>query len=188
MNSGSTIRQFHTENFRVVVEALPEDDLDLSFDDSGDIARKLDNGDLIAFVAHAYVEHKDTGTILGEDYLGGCIYKDFDDFADHRACGRTNRRNLKRHGTFQVYRKARKYENILSNSDKLKKRGFATREKAEAWAEANASEAYEIFKSGKCGSYFTDMIHEAISEARKELETLKTVRVRKTDDSEQEEL
>src|ERR1700688_5033456 len=113
-NPSNVIRTFETENFRVTVEALPEDDLDLSFDDSGEIARKLDTGDLIAFVAHAYVEYKPTGATLGEDYLGGCIYKDFDDFADHRACGRLNRYNLKRHGRYQIYRKNRKYDCILS--------------------------------------------------------------------------
>lgn len=186
MRSGQTIRQFHTENFRVVVEALEEDDLDLSFDETGETARKLDAGDLIAFCAHAYVEHKPTGTILGEDYLGNCIYKDLDDFADHRACGRQNRHHLKRFGRYQIYRKARKYENILQESDKLRKRGFATKEKAETWAKENSPEAYDIHESGVCGSYFTDMIHTAISEARKKLETLKTVHVRSTD-SEREE-
>lgn len=33
-------------------------------------------------------------------------------------------------------------------------------------------------KEGRCGSYFTDMIHEAIREARKTLADVKTVRMR----------
>ena len=178
MSDSSVIRQFQTENFRVVVEALPEDDLDLSWDDTGKTAERLDAGDLIAFVAHAYVEYMPTGAILGEDYLGNCIYKNFEDFADHRACGRANRRNHKRFGAFQVYRKNRPYESCLSQSDKLKKRGFSSRAKAEAWAKANATEAYEIFESGKCGSYFTDMISECISEARKNLAKMADIKMR----------
>lgn len=31
-----TIRKFQTPNFKVVVDAVEEDDLDLSFDESGD--------------------------------------------------------------------------------------------------------------------------------------------------------
>ena len=56
--------------------------------------------------------------VLGEDYLGNCIYKSFDDFMDHRACGKQNRK----------------------------------------WAKQG--------KSGQCGSYFSQMIGDAIKEAR----------------------
>jgi hypothetical protein len=34
-----TIREFKTKSFRVVVDAIPEDDLDLSFDETGEVAR-----------------------------------------------------------------------------------------------------------------------------------------------------
>ena len=84
------IREFRTKNFRVVMEALDEQDLDLSFDDTGEVAEKLDNGELIAFCAHAYVQGPN-GETLAEDYLGDCIYESFQAFMDHRACGRQNR-------------------------------------------------------------------------------------------------
>jgi hypothetical protein len=118
------------------------------------------------------------GKEIASDYLGGCIYKSLEDFEDHRECGRENRARLKREGHSQIYRKARPYEHCLSATDKLKKRGFATRERAEAWAKANAKEAYEIFETGRCGSYFSGMVSEVCQQARKELADMKDVRVR----------
>ena len=87
-----TIREFNTRNFRVLVEAEADFDLDLSFDESGDVARKLDNGDLIAFQVAVRVFCKATGAKVGADYLGGCIYESIEAFADHRACGKQNRK------------------------------------------------------------------------------------------------
>ncbi len=161
------IRTFETSNFRVTVDAEYDYDTDLSFDDTGKVREQLESGELIAFQVAVTVTHKSTGMELGSDYLGGCIYKDIEAFQDHRECGRANRRWLRRDGRFQIYRKARKYEHCLSQSDKLKKRGFATMERAEAWARAHATEAYEIKPAGQCGSYFKDMIATAIAEARK---------------------
>jgi hypothetical protein len=123
-----TIREFHTRNFKVIVDALPEDDLDLSFDETGEVARKLDNGTFIAFVARARVLFH--GSIVGTDYLGGCIYESLDAFQDHRECGKQNR--------------------------KWERQG----------------------KTGRCGSYFHDMIREACAEARKHVRDFKAIRVR----------
>jgi len=171
-----TIREFKTQNFHVIADAVEEWDTDLSFDDTGETLKGLQNGDLIAFTARVRVFFR--GLEVGSDYLGGCIYKSLEDFADHIECGKQNRATIAREGKFQIYRKARKYESCLLPTDKLKKRGFATRERAEEWARANAKEEYEIFPTGKCGSYFSDMIHEAISEARKNVKQYQTVRVR----------
>lgn len=123
------IRKFKTANFTVVMEALPEHDLDLSFDDTGEVATKLDSGEFVAFCAHAYVKGPN-GETLADDYLGNCIYEDFDSFMDHRECGRANR-------------------------------------EYEAKGE-----------SGRCGSYFTDMIHNVCSEARLAMAKLASVKVR----------
>lgn len=123
-----TIRQFQTKNFSVIVDALPEEDLDLSFDDDGSVAEGLESGKFIAFVARARVFFH--GEEIGTDYLGGCIYESLEAFMDHRECGRANRK----------------------------------------W-EAEG-------QSGRCGSYFSDMIHEAIAEARKHLALAKSVHVR----------
>lgn len=83
------IRQFRTKNFRVVVSAEPEYDLDLSFDETGEVREKLDSGEYTAFCAKAAV-YGPNGEELATDYLGNCIYESFDSFMDHRACGKQN--------------------------------------------------------------------------------------------------
>lgn len=171
-----TIREFKTRHFRVIVDAIEESDLDLSFDDSGETARQLDNGSLIAFCARVRV--LTDGLEIGSDYLGNCIYKSLADFEDHRECGRQNRRMIKQQGRYQIYRKNRPYQSCLSSSDKLKKRGLATKQKAEVWAKEHATEPYEIFETGRCGSYFAGMIHEAIKQARKTLADLQSTKLR----------
>lgn len=176
MQTLGTMREFKTKNFRVIADAVEEDSLDLSFDDTGEVRRKLENGTFIAFVARVRVFFR--GNKVGTDYLGGCIYESLEKFMDHKECGIENRKRLAREGRYQIYRKARPYEHCLSQTDKLKPRGFATRERAEAWAKQNTKEAYDIFESGKCGSYFHGMIREAVSEARKTVSSFKDVRVR----------
>ena len=114
-----TMREFKTKQFIVRCEALEDNDLDFSFDEDGSVRDGLDDGTFIAFTAHVEVFYR--GRSVGEDYLGSCIYKSFEDFMDHRACGKQNR-------TYAL-------------------RGIKT----------------------QCGSYFSDMIKEAISEARKTL-------------------
>ena len=168
-----TIREFKTQNFHVVVDAVEEFDLDLSWDEDGSTRRGLENGTLIAFCARARVFLR-----VASDYLGGCIYKSLEDFADHKECGKQNRATLKRDGRFQIYRKNRPYPSCLSASDKLKSRGFSTRERAEAWTKSNAKEEYHIFETGKCGSYFADMISTVCEQARKEMQSMKDVYVR----------
>lgn len=174
-----TIRQFKTQNFHVVIDAVEEFDLDLSWDDDGSTREGLENGTLVAFCARARVFLR--GKEIASDYLGGCVYRSLAEFEDHRECGKQNRARIKREGRFQIYRKARPYPSCLSASDKLKKRGFATRERAEAWARANAKQEYEIFETGKCGSYFAGMVSEVCKQARTELQSMRDVRVRKAE-------
>lgn len=78
------IWQFETKNFRVEYDVAPEQDLDLSWDETGEVAEKLQNGVYEAFVACVRVVFKPTGCILSDQYLGGCIYKSPRDFIDHR--------------------------------------------------------------------------------------------------------
>jgi hypothetical protein len=170
------IREFKTQHFHVKVDAIEETDLDLSWDDDGYSKRGLENGSLIAFVARARVYFQ--GLEVASDYLGGCIYKSLDDFADHKECAKENRDRLRREGKFQIYRKVRPYEHCLSKSDKLKARGFATRERAEQWAKKHATEAYDIFEIGKCGSYFSDMVANVCQEARKTVASMKAIHIR----------
>jgi hypothetical protein len=73
------IRRFSTKQFTVRIDALPEDDLDLSFDDDGSVREALDNERLVAFCVRARVFHKTLGEVAS-DYLGGCIYESLEDF------------------------------------------------------------------------------------------------------------
>jgi hypothetical protein len=79
------------------------------------------------------------------------------------------RKMWRNHGRFNIYSQATK--------NRLKKRGFAKRERAEQWAKKYVSEPYDIFES-VCGSYFADMVRTVCKEARKEVASLKDVRVR----------
>jgi hypothetical protein len=87
--SVGTIRRFKTRNFVVIVDAIEEDQLDLSFDDTGEVRAGLESGKFIAFCARARVYLN--GAELASDYLGGCIYESLDAFMDHKDCGRQNR-------------------------------------------------------------------------------------------------
>ena len=80
---GSTFYKFETKSFKVIAEALPEDaPLDDYMEPEllDEIASKLDGGGLVRFCAHVQVTHKPSGIVLGNDYLGDCIYSSLDDF------------------------------------------------------------------------------------------------------------
>ena len=115
----STMRTFKTKNFTVVARAVEDPDVDLSFDEDGSIQEQLEKGDLTAFGVIVTVYYK--GQEVGEDSLWSCIYRNYDEFMDHKECGKQNRE----------------------------------------WAEQG--------KEVRCGSYFKDMIHEAIAQARQTL-------------------
>ena len=117
------IREFNTADFRVIVDAIEDYDMDLSWDDTGEALAKLQSGELIGFTARCRVIHSKLGEI-GSDYLGGCIYSNLDDFQNHRECAKETRK-------------------------------------------LNAEGSKAI-----CGSYFSDMISAAISEARENIEEM----------------
>src|SRR5579864_7291591 len=150
-----TIREFKTQNFHVIVDAVEEDSLDLSWDESGETLKGLQDGSLVAFCARARVFLR--GMEIASDYLGNCIYKSLEEFQDHRECAAHTRKLWKREEKFNIY-KAGPSTRALPQSDKLKARGFATRERAEQWAKANAKEPYDIIGPAVCGSYFADMV------------------------------
>jgi hypothetical protein len=85
-----TIREFRTRNFVITVTAVTDDDVDVSFDETGEIARKLQSGELMAFGVEVTAHHKEFGDVA-EESLWGCIYESPDEFQDHRACGRRTR-------------------------------------------------------------------------------------------------
>jgi hypothetical protein len=74
-----TIAEFKTAQFTVIVDAVEEFDLDLSWDEDGATARGLESGELIAFAARARVFHDTLGE-LARDYLGDCVYESLQDF------------------------------------------------------------------------------------------------------------
>ena len=127
-----TIREFKIQNFHVIIDAVEETDLDLSWDDSGETRKGLENGSLIAFCARTRVFLR--GLEVSSDYLGNCaIYKSTRGLrADHKECAAYTRKLWKREGKFNIYKGGTR--GVLPRSEKLKARGFATKERAEAWA------------------------------------------------------
>ena len=81
MQTLETIYTFRTRNFCVKVEALPEYEPDLSFDESGETAEMIERGDWLCFSVRASLSFRDSG--IAEDYLGNCIYANFRDFRDN---------------------------------------------------------------------------------------------------------
>lgn len=78
-----TLWTFSTRRFRVSCEIEPDDYLDLSWDDTGEVAEKLKSGEYVAFQTRVAV-YLD-GVMIGADYLGGSIYADPEDFVtEHR--------------------------------------------------------------------------------------------------------
>lgn len=69
---------FKTARFEIGLEFGPDEHADLSWDDDGEVTRQLERGHLFLFTARTYV--KFDGVTVGEDYLGGCIYKDEREF------------------------------------------------------------------------------------------------------------
>lgn len=78
-----TIYTFNTKNFTIRMSCDYDQDWDASFDESGETAEKINSGEWGAYVFHAEVIHRDTGAVLGEDYLGNSIYEDPRQFRDH---------------------------------------------------------------------------------------------------------
>lgn len=110
-----TIYTFRTKRFTVSVLAEPDYlDLDLSWDDTGEIREKIEDGELTPYTVKAMVELD--GREIAADYLGQCIYDDIRDFRDH------------------------------------------------------------VGARGKHGSYFTDMVSEAVAQARAALHDIPNMR------------
>ena len=101
-----TMWEFKTASFIIRWEIEPCQDLDLSWDETGETAENIENGLWTAFDSKISVSLKYQNIELGSAYLGQSIYENPGDFRDH------------------------------------------------------------VGSKGKWGSYFTDMVSEAIHEAR----------------------
>jgi hypothetical protein len=85
-----TIWSFETKNFLVTASIVPDNDLDLSWDESHEIGDKLESGEYQAFGTIVSVYHK--GKEIGSDSLWGSIYSDPREFfQDHRSADPLNR-------------------------------------------------------------------------------------------------
>lgn len=76
------IWRFETKRFAVIFTAETEYDLDLSWDETGEVTGKIESGFFDVFCAKISVELD--GNEISADYLGNCIYENASDFIDHR--------------------------------------------------------------------------------------------------------
>lgn len=92
------IWQFKTKNFTVRVTAETENELDISWDETGEVREKLDSGEYVAFCAKASVAFR--GAEIGTDYLGNCIYSDVKEFRDHVGLAIKSREDGRNYGSY----------------------------------------------------------------------------------------
>ena len=83
MKHYETIKTEDTQGFHVVCSVAyedthPRDLFDDSCHDVDEICRKIDDGTYVWFMVR--VEAYKNGILLGTDYLGGCLYDNYQDF------------------------------------------------------------------------------------------------------------
>ncbi len=94
-----TLWKFRTANFTIEVDAFADPDVDLSFDDTGEVRQKLRTGELTAFRTEARVTRWD-GLVIGEANLGGSIYENPREFRDHVGLAIKSRREGRLYGSY----------------------------------------------------------------------------------------
>lgn len=98
-----TIWQFKTKNFIVRMTCdYQQESEDFSFDETGETQEKVNSGEWAVYVFHAEVIERATGNTIGENYLGGSIYADPEDFRDHAGLGIKSREHGTRYGSYFV--------------------------------------------------------------------------------------
>jgi hypothetical protein len=90
---------FSTANLRVEVNAYDEEDPDFSFDESGEVARKVASGEFTCFRTEVTVYDRD-GRELGSAHLGNSIYEDPKDFRDHVGLAILSRKDGRNYGSY----------------------------------------------------------------------------------------
>lgn len=92
MNQGKLVWKFETRAFAVECYFTPDQDVDVSFDETGETAANLASGLWSSFGTEVVVVHKVTGIELGYSSLWGSIYGEPLDFlSDHRSPDPLNR-------------------------------------------------------------------------------------------------
>ena len=85
-----TVWTFKTKRFTVALILSPCYDLDLSWDESGEVVKKIESGDYIPFDSELRVSLD--GRTLASDHLGQSVYDDVSDFwTAHRDTDPMNR-------------------------------------------------------------------------------------------------
>ena len=101
MDHLENIYSFKTANFVLEVNALTEHDPDFSFDETGDILNKVNNGELLVFCAQCVIYTNDFDrTEIASTYLGDCIYKEYRDFRDHLGINKKSKADNRNYGSY----------------------------------------------------------------------------------------
>jgi hypothetical protein len=96
-----TIWRFDTKNFIVQMTCdYDQDSIDLSWDETGETAKKIASGEWVVYTFHAEVIERPTYNTIGESYLGGSIYADPEDFRDHVGLGIKSREDGRNYGSY----------------------------------------------------------------------------------------
>jgi len=96
----NTMYRFQAGQFLIIATIEPDQDPDLSFDDTGETAEKLESGEWEAFQTKVAVIDAH-GVEIGTDYLGGSIYsnpKDF--FTEHYGLAAKGRKDGCTYGAY----------------------------------------------------------------------------------------
>ena len=84
--------RFETARFTVIWDVKPSDDVDISWDETGETAENLNSGLWTAFDSRMRVMLD--GVEIAADYLGSSIYENPSEFRDHVGM------NAKGHGSY----------------------------------------------------------------------------------------
>lgn len=117
MNTLENIYTFKTRNFTIRVDAMEETDPDFSFDDTGETQEMIERGDWLCFAVRASVSFR--GSVIGEDYLWNCIYKNIRDLRDHFRIGKHS--GCGSYFTDMIRESIREARKTLSEMPKLRK-------------------------------------------------------------------
>ena len=98
MRTIGDIRIFKRKNFTVLVRAVEDQDVDLSFDDTGEVARKIDSGEFQCFGVITTLLFR--GAEIAEDSLWGCIYEEPKAFMDHLGLSAKARKDGRNYGSY----------------------------------------------------------------------------------------
>jgi hypothetical protein len=107
--------RFETKRFAVVWSVMPDYDVDLSWDDTGEVREKLASGVWLAFESRMAVLLD--GIEISADYLGGSIYENPSEFRDHIGM------NARGHGSYfsdMVRNAIADARKVLTNTPRLR--------------------------------------------------------------------